>query len=133
MERQTIQKKFIFDYLKIVKSHPTAEVIYKEARKKIPTISQGTVYRILNNLKNGGKIQTIDTKENIRFDADISSHTHFICEKCNTVFDVYDECSKCEILKNKKIKVGKINHYKINFYGICNKCQKIKHGSRNKK
>jgi len=122
MERKTIQKSFILDYLMSVKTHPTAEVVYEKVRKKLPTISQGTVYRVLNNFKEKGQIQAIDTKDNVHFDADISDHAHFICNKCNKVFDIMDECSKCGILKKKKTKVGEINHYKINFYGRCKKC-----------
>lgn len=123
IERNTAQKSFIFDYLKSVKTHPTAETVYKEIRRKLPNISQGTVYRVLNNFKEKGKILAIDTKENVHFDADISDHAHFICEKCGNVFDIYDECSKCGVLKNKKTKVGRITGYKINFYGICKKCR----------
>ena len=118
----TAQKSFIFGYLKSVKSHPTAESVYKEVRKRLPNISQGTVYRVLNNFKNKGDVQTIETKENIHFDGDTSDHAHFICEKCGNVYDVIDECSTCGILKNKKTKVGKILKYKVNFYGICTKC-----------
>ncbi|MCX6720475.1 MAG: transcriptional repressor [Candidatus Staskawiczbacteria bacterium] len=121
-ERATAQKSFIFDYLRSVKCHPTAEKVYEEVRKKLPTISQGTVYRVLNNFKDKGQVLAIDTKENVHFDADISDHAHFICEECGNVYDVYDECSKCGILKNRKTKVGKINKYQIKFYGTCTKC-----------
>ena len=123
-ERETTQKNFIIKYLKGVKTHPSAEIVYKEAKKKMPNISQGTVYRVLNNFKEKGVIQAIDTKDIVHFDADISDHAHFICEKCGNVFDVIAECSKCGILKNKKTKVGKINSYKINFYGICKNCKR---------
>jgi len=121
-ERMTAQKSFVFNYLMSVKTHPTAEKVYKEVKKKLPNISQGTVYRVLNNFKDKGKIQAIDTKDNVHFDADISDHAHFICEKCGKVFDVYDECSHCGILKNRRTKVGKINKYQIKFYGKCKKC-----------
>ena len=121
-ERMTAQKSFIFGYLRSVKTHPSAEVVYKEVKKKLPNISQGTVYRVLNNFKDKGEVLAIDTKDNVHFDADISDHAHFICEKCGNVFDVSDECSKCGILKNKKTKVGSIKNYKINFYGTCKKC-----------
>ncbi len=122
-ERMTVQKSFILDYLMSVKTHPTAEKIYIEVKKKIPNISQGTVYRVLDNFKSQGKIQIIETKDAIHFDADISNHAHFICEKCGNVFDVIDECAGCSILKNKRTKVGKINYYKINFYGVCSHCK----------
>ena len=123
-ERATAQKSYIFDYLKSVKCHPTAEKIYEEVKKKLPTISQGTVYRVLNNFKDKGDIISIDTKDTVHFDADISDHAHFICDNCGNVYDVYDECSKCGILKNRKTKVGKINKYQINFYGECRNCKR---------
>jgi len=123
VERMTAQKSFILNYLKSVKTHPSAEAVYKEVRKKLPSISQGTVYRVLNNFKNKGEVLAILTKDNVHFDADISDHAHFICEKCGNVFDVIDECSNCGILKNKKTKVGVINKYQIKFYGICTKCR----------
>ena len=123
-ERMTAQKSFIFGYLKSVKTHPSAEIVYREVKKKLPSISQGTVYRVLNNFKKKGEILAIDTKDSVHFDADISTHAHFICEQCGNVFDVMDECAGCGILKNKKTKVGSINSYKINFYGICHNCKK---------
>ena len=123
-ERMTAQKQFIFDYLMGVKTHPTAEIVYNEVKKKLPNISQGTVYRVLNNFKEKGEIQTIETKDNLHFDADISDHAHFICESFGRVYDIIDECAHCGILRNKKTKVGKINKYKINFYGVCTRCKK---------
>jgi Fur family peroxide stress response transcriptional regulator len=109
--------------LKGVKTHPTAEIVYREVKKKLPTISQGTVYRVLNIFKNKGEIQAIDTKDNVHYDADISDHAHFICSECGNVFDVTSDCSECGILKNKRTKVGLINSFKINFYGECKQCR----------
>jgi len=123
-ERMTAQKSFILGYLKSVKTHPSAEIVYKEVKKKLPSISQGTVYRVLNNFKKKGALQVIDTRDTAHFDGDTSDHAHFICETCQNVFDVIDECSECGILRNKKTKIGKINSYKVNFYGICNNCKK---------
>lgn len=121
-ERNTAQKSFILNYLMSVKTHPTAETVYKEVKRKLPNISQGTVYRVLNNFKNKGEVQIIETKDIVHFDADTSDHAHFICEKCGNVYDVMNECAGCNILKSRKIKVGKINSYQIKFYGKCKKC-----------
>ena len=123
-ERLTSQKNLILDYLKGVKTHPSAEIVYKEVKRKKPSISRATVYRVLNNFEKKGIIQAIDTKNAVHFDGDISDHAHFICQKCENVFDVISECSRCGILKNKKIKVGAVISYKINFYGICKNCGK---------
>lgn len=123
-ERMTAQKSFILNYLRSVKTHPSAEVVYKEVRKKLPNISQGTVYRVLNGFKRKGELQVINTKDIAHFDGDISDHAHFICEECGNVYDVMSECSACGILKSKKTKVGAVQKYTINFYGTCYKCKK---------
>ncbi len=124
MERLTSQKQVILDYLKDVKTHPTAEVVYSAVQKKLPRISQATVYRVLNNIKNKGNAQVIPVEGVSHFDGDISPHAHFICNSCKNVFDVFNVCSKCKVLDEKKLKVGKIDYYKIYFYGKCNKCKK---------
>ena len=125
MERITSQRETILDYLKGVDNHPSAETIYDEVSKKLPRISRGTVYRNLKNLKRKGEIQEISAGI-AYFDGDISSHAHFICQKCNKIFDIFDICKECGVLKRKKTKVGKINNYQISFYGYCQKCNNRK-------
>jgi len=119
-ERLTNQKRVILEYLKSTKSHPCAKEVYLEVKKKLPQISLGTVYRILNQLKEKGEIKEILTEVS-HFDGDTSFHSHFICEKCKKIFDVFEEIPE---LKNKKLKVGKIKDYQIIFYGICKNCKK---------
>lgn len=119
-ERITSQKKIIIDYLKSVKTHPSAETVYLMAKNKLPRISRGTVYRILKKLKEKGEIQVIPA-EVTRYDGDLSQHSHFICQKCNKIFDLFEKIGK---LKLNKIKVGKIEKYQIYFYGQCKSCQR---------
>ena len=117
-ERITSQKIMILDYLKSVKTHPSAENVYLAVKEKLPRISRATVYRILNGLKEKGEIVELNFKKFSRYDGDITSHAHFFCEKCKEVFDIFD---KFEMPKLEK-KVGKIKNYKIYIYGICKKC-----------
>ncbi len=123
MERLTNQKKITLDYLHSVKTHPSAEKVFQEVRKKLPQISQATVYRILNNLKDKKEVQVIPAKGISRFDGDTSSHAHFICQKCDKVYDIFDICNECNILNKKKTKVGRINNFKVYFHGICKCCK----------
>jgi len=120
----TSQKEIILDYIRNTKSHPSAKKVYTEIKRFLPRISCGTVYRILSNLKEKGEVQEISTKDITFFDGDLSNHSHFICQSCAKVFDIFDECAKCSVIKNKKLKVGKINSYRIYFYGIGKKCKK---------
>lgn len=122
--RNTCQKEIILDYLRNVKNHPSAEKVYLVVKKKLPRISQATVYRVLKSFKDRGEAQEISSKGVARFDADISSHAHFICQNCDKIFDIFeDTCVNCSILRTKRTKVGKITKYKINFYGYCKNCK----------
>lgn len=120
MQRNTSQKSAVLEYLQGVKSHPSAETVYEEVKKKMPGISKGTVYRILNKYRDNGDIREIKTDVS-RYDADISHHSHFVCRQCGRVYDLFDFPSDLKI--NKKTKVGIIDNYQIYLYGVCRKCE----------
>lgn len=116
----TSQQKIILDYLKRVKTHPSAESIFKAVRKKLPRISLSTVYRNLEELARKGEIQEISGRVR-RFDGCILPHAHFICLGCHRIFDVFQ---KFKILKRKKLKVGRVQNYQVYLYGYCNYCKR---------
>lgn len=120
-ERLTSQKKIILDYLKSVKTHPSAEKVYLAVRKKLPQISQGTVYRILGSLEKKHDIQEIPAKVS-HYDGDMSPHAHFICKRCDAIVDIFGACAECKAYKGAKAEAGVIDNYQINFYGVCKKC-----------
>lgn len=125
--RITSQQRIIIDYLKGVTIHPSAEKIYIEVKKKLPQISMGTVYRNLNMLKEKGDILEISTKM-ARYDGDTSVHSHFICDVCGAIFDIFDsELKKVFFLERKKnddFKFGKVKSHQLYLYGVCKKCEK---------
>ncbi|MFW0862189.1 MAG: Fur family transcriptional regulator [Candidatus Komeilibacteria bacterium] len=117
-DRLTKQRQAILEYLESVYSHPTAEVVYKNVKKRVPNISLGTVYRNLEYLHSHGYILEITSLDNkSHYDALTQNHDHFICESCNSILDL-----KSKIKTKTKCSVGKIKS-NINYYfGICNKC-----------
>jgi len=116
-ERTTRQKKVILNYLKSVKTHPSAKDVHLAVKKKLPKISLGTVYRVLKSLEKKGEIQELACNVS-HFDGDTSFHSHFICEKCGKIYDIFNK----NFFK-KNLKVGEIKNYKVYFYGICKKCK----------
>ena len=120
--RQTRQRTLVLETLRSTKSHPTADWIFEEVRKQLPTISLGTVYRNLNLLRDAGTIRELRIHgRTARWDADTSPHGHFICTSCGEVRDVmglqpYD-------WQGLKDLVGcNVTFQRCEFYGLCPKC-----------
>src|SRR3989344_4341137 len=103
--RQTIQKSIVLNFLRSVKTHPTAEMVYKAVKKKLPQISLGTEYRNLENFANKGIILKITAGNQARYDGDISDHGHFICQSCGKIDDIFNQLPKLNkiILLNGQI------------------------------
>ena len=102
--RNTKQKILIKDLIDHSYCHLTAMETYAEAKKVMPKISLGTVYRILNELTNQNLILRITTESGIdHFDRlPNERHAHFICNKCIERMNLIDVGSdEYEIIKNK--------------------------------
>ncbi len=125
MIKRTRQKEAILRVLRSTTSHPIAEWVYAEVRKEIPNISLGTVYRNLRLLSERGEISELAFNGGpSRFDSRTDNHYHFMCEKCGQVFDV-DEPVHKELNESVADKTGfEVSHYRLEFSGICKKCQK---------
>lgn len=88
--RNTRQRGVILDILRETREHPTAEIIYREARRVLPNISLGTVYRNLNFLRDQGSVREIRPSEggSSRFDGMETPHAHFHCVRCSALLDI---------------------------------------------
>lgn len=125
--RMTNQRLIIKDYLKSVKTHPSAETIYEKVRKKLPQISFGTVYRTLRYLKGNSEIQELNFGAKAsRYDGNPERHFHFHCESCGEVLDVFpSKTEQCMFCLNK-FTPGEIKNFRVELYGICNDCKRTK-------
>lgn len=109
--------------IKRTKSHPSAEWVYTEVKKKVPNISLGTVYRNLKLLQSTGEVTEISCNGNeCRFDGNTCLHYHITCQKCGKISDVGGI-----VIKGVEKKVSTITGYKITshcvgFTGVCPEC-----------
>jgi Fur family peroxide stress response transcriptional regulator len=117
----TPQRLAVLEFLKGNTSHPSAEDIFRETKKRFPTMSFATVYNILEALKKRGKIKELNIDpERKRYDPNTSHHHHCICTSCNKVLDVqtsFDLTVPDEIKDSFEVSE---NH--IEFYGTCSDC-----------
>ncbi len=117
--RKTKQKEVIEKYLASTCCHPSADTVYSEVKKELPNISKATVYRILRNFKEKGKIQEIPTDVS-RWDYKEDPHPHFICNQCGQIFDIEE---KVDIPEKKKLDVGMVESCRMVFCGVCKTCK----------
>lgn len=122
IKRNTVQKMKIMEYLMSTKSHPTAEAVYAEVSKDIPTISLSTVYRNLNTMAEDGEILKFEVGNEAHFDADISFHHHVYCKVCKAVFDLHDKEIASYITENANIPNFKVECTNLIFVGKCCDC-----------
>lgn len=121
--RKTRQKDLILKIVLNSSDHPSAEMVYERARKLLPDISLGTVYRNLNQLAAMGKIRKIPIASGSdRFDKTLATHAHFHCYGCETVTDIADGI--CKNLKEtvQKETDAEIDQCDVLFEGKCKKC-----------
>jgi len=120
----TPQRMAILNYLDGNKEHPSAETIYKALKKRFPTMSFATVYNTLENLKKIGYLVELNLDpQKKHFDPDTKPHHHFICEKCNKIFDIYHEIPlPISKIEEEGFQIKKTH---IQFFGTCPKCKKI--------
>lgn len=105
--------------------HPTADFVYEIIKKEMPNISLATVYRNLNLLAANGTIKKAEGLDgSVRFDYNTHPHYHFVCSRCNKIYDIpYDVAP--ELGEKVFTRTGMIvENYDLCFKGICNDCHK---------
>lgn len=122
--RKSQQRDNILAILKETKSHPTADWVYMKLKEKMPELSLGTVYRNLKVLMEQGHIQKLPFGSTFdRFEARIAPHYHLVCEKCGLVED-FEMPHYSSINQNaEQMSTFKISRHRIDFFGLCKKCQ----------
>lgn len=117
------QREKIYEYLISSREHPTADMVYIEARKAFPSISLGTVYRNLKLLEELGKIKRVITPGSMeRYDAKCEEHAHFVCRCCGcledcTAADIEAIWNMCGVGNRNRVLSANIL-----FEGICETC-----------
>lgn len=119
--RVTPQRLIVYATLHDSHQHSTVNDIFQKVKKSIPSISLATVYSILNSLKEVGLVRelTIEPERSV-YDAGVHLHNHFLCKKCNKIFDIPPQSTSSELLV--ELDGHCIHNFEIYFYGHCKIC-----------
>ena len=118
--RYSKQRKLIYKVVQKSKMHPDANLVYEQAKKVIPNISLGTVYRNLNYLSKNGAIKSIVDGSKTRYDGNLDPHFHLKCDKCGFIKDVQARDINLRFQLNDKYDF-KASNIEFTINGICNK------------
>ncbi len=123
MKRYSQQRETILNIVKATDCHPSAGYVYEHARRTIPNISLGTVYRNLSELRKSGHIISLTPGDGTeRFDGNTEDHHHFCCKVCGSVSDIQLPVDKELNQKAQRSSGNRVDFHRTIFYGICRDC-----------
>jgi len=118
--KPSYQRLLILEYIMKNKNHPSAETIFKNISRSVPTLSRTTVYNNLNIFVQKGILSSIKTnKSETRYDIIEIPHAHFHCHQCNQIIDVD---LKIPLYHKNSIQGHKIEEVQVQFRGTCRNC-----------
>ncbi len=111
----TPQRAAVYKALTRSLSHPCAEQIHREVRKKFPNISLDTVNRTLLTFAGAKMIDIVEGHgDPRRFDPNQETHHHFYCLSCHGIFDF-----KADILDELELPAQIEEKFQITGRRIC--------------
>jgi Fur family ferric uptake transcriptional regulator len=134
--KMTMPRQVVLDALINATGHPSAEDIYIKVHNTYPEIGLTTVYRTLELLVQMGVVAKFDFGDGrSRYEISESPenpkhHHHLVCTNCKRIIDYTDFINdELELLKRTEKGLSekfnfKITGHEIQFYGLCDKCNK---------
>lgn len=124
-KRNTLQKRIVTDVFCSMDNHPSAGMVYEAVSEKFPGISKATVYRLLAEAAEEGKIQRLKLSDaNDRYDITTTKHYHVVCRCCGSVADVDADVDDALMVSKAFGHQGfDVEKCHVEFVGVCEKCQ----------
>ena len=116
----------VLDVLRASDKHPTALEVYEAVRRVRPRIGLATVYRILHQLTEQGRIKELGRNDECcRYDARTHRHDHAVCTECGALLDIPVEIRlPGEVLQAAAQSAGiSLGTHEVRIYGQCTTCQ----------
>lgn len=121
--RLTPQRLAVYRALAADDSHPTADVVYARVRAVLPTLSQATVYRILESFERERLIRRVSTTGGVgRFDATLEPHQHLVCRVCGRMVDHFAPAFETASLRPARVAGFVVEMLDVQLVGRCADC-----------
>ena len=119
----THQRQVIYEALYDTPDHPSPEAIYAKVRRRIPSISLGTVYKNIKTFVDTGLLREVSLHHgSTRLETNLNHHHHLVCSNCKAIIDL--EADDLEPLRlKKKLPNGfQVHRYSVEVIGLCHNC-----------
>ncbi len=124
-KRNTVQRQLVLQAVQELKSHPTADEVYRQVVVSHPSISKATVYRNLNSLAEDGVVGRVAMPNAAdRFDFVPQQHYHIKCVNCGRVIDAPGGYHAELDTQAQQDTDFQILRHDLVFEGLCPDCQK---------
>ena len=121
----THQRLEVFREVAASLDHPDADAIFREVRRRVPTVSLDTVYRTLWLLDDLGLVRTLGPRrESVRFDANPEHHHHYVCVRCGLARDFESVALDALRVPEAVEKLGSVSGTHVEVRGVCQRCLK---------
>ncbi|HOD83779.1 MAG: Transcriptional regulator PerR [Planctomycetes bacterium ADurb.Bin126] len=121
--KATHQRMEIYRQLAATQQHPDAETVYRNVRRRVPSISRDTVYRTLATLEDHGLVRKVEALAGpTRFDANTERHHHFICTVCGAIKDFSSPALNDLPIPPSVRSYGAIESAQVQVRGVCAAC-----------
>jgi Fur family peroxide stress response transcriptional regulator len=121
----THQRLEVFREVAASLDHPDADAIFREVRRRVPTVSLDTVYRTLWLLDDRGLIRTLGPRrESVRFDANLEHHHHYVCVQCGLARDFESVALDALRVPDAVKRLGSVSGTHVEVRGTCERCLK---------
>src|SRR5256885_14646787 len=122
--RLTRQRRIILEVARATDAHPTAALVYRHVRRRLPRVSLATVYRNLRRLAAEGFLAARADPSGVRFDGNTAPHDHFTCVACGRIYDVPTRANRGERARVAVRSGFEVLNRRIEFYGHCGACRR---------
>ena len=105
--------------------HVSAEDLLSLVKKEQPNIGYTTVYRTLKLIVSSGLGEMVDFDDGVRrYERKLGReyHAHFICTKCGTNFEVFDEKIRQLSARLAELKSFQPTKHRFEIFGVCDNC-----------
>jgi Fur family transcriptional regulator, peroxide stress response regulator len=121
----THQRRVIYETVMSLDGHPSPEIIYAAARKKIPSISLATVYKNVRTFLESGMLREVSMHHgSMRVEPNESEHYHLVCTRCREITDLEPESLRPRMtrMKQRLPRGFQVTRISIDVLGLCASC-----------